>query len=126
MSRVKCFLLPYLVAQGFGDEANGYEFPTADGSTNQVMVTDGSGQLSWSAAPSDSDWTISGNNLYSAVSDNVGIGITSPARKLHVSDVMRLEPRGTAPSNPAEGDIYMDATTHKLRVYDGTQWQDCW
>ena len=31
----------------FGDETNGYEFPTADGSSGQVMMTDGSGQLSW-------------------------------------------------------------------------------
>lgn len=56
----------------------------------------------------------------------VGIGVTSPSRTLHVSDVMRLEPRSSAPSNPSEGDMYMDGTTHKLMVYDGTQWQACW
>jgi hypothetical protein len=57
---------------------------------------------------------------------NVGIGTTSPARALHVSDVMRLQPRSTAPSSPAEGDIYMDSSSHKLMVYDGTAWQACW
>jgi hypothetical protein len=57
---------------------------------------------------------------------NVGIGTTNPARKLHISDVMRLQPRATAPSSPAEGDIYMDSTTHKLMVYDGTVWRACW
>jgi hypothetical protein len=57
---------------------------------------------------------------------NVGIGTTSPARALHVSDVMRLQPRATAPASPAEGDIYMDSTTHKLMVYDGTAWKACW
>jgi hypothetical protein len=57
---------------------------------------------------------------------NVGIGTTSPARKLHISDVMRLEPRATAPVSPAEGDIYMDSSDHKLKVYDGTTWQACW
>lgn len=31
----------------FGDETNGYEFPTADGSTDQVLITNGAGQLSW-------------------------------------------------------------------------------
>lgn len=56
----------------------------------------------------------------------VGIRTTTPQRQLHVNDVMRLEPRATAPSSPAKGDIYMDDTTNKLRVYDGTQWQDCW
>ena len=59
-------------------------------------------------------------------SGNVGIGTSSPQRVLHINDVMRLEPRATAPSSPSEGDIYMDSSTHKLRVYDGTSWQDCW
>ncbi len=57
---------------------------------------------------------------------NVGIGTNTPARKLHVSDVMRLEPRATAPSSPSEGDMYMDSSSHKLRVFDGTNWQNCW
>lgn len=34
----------------------------------------------------DSDWVVSSNNLYSGVSGNVGIGIASPTRKLHVYD----------------------------------------
>ncbi len=55
----------------------------------------------------------------------VGIGTTNPARTLHVNDVMRLEPRSSAPSNPSEGDMYMDGTTHKLMVYDGITWQAC-
>jgi len=31
-----------------------------------------------------------------------------------------------APGSPAEGDCYYDTTTHKLRVYNGTTWNDCW
>ncbi|MEJ6776495.1 MAG: hypothetical protein QNK85_04135 [Crocinitomicaceae bacterium] len=57
---------------------------------------------------------------------NVGIGTDSPARKLHINDVMRLEPRATAPANPSKGDMYMDDTTNKLMVYDGSTWQACW
>lgn len=57
---------------------------------------------------------------------NVGINTDNPERALHVTDVMRLEPRATEPSNPKKGDIYFSSTTNKLRVYDGTQWQDCW
>ena len=56
----------------------------------------------------------------------VGVRTLDPQRQLHINDVMRLEPRATAPSSPAKGDIYMDDITNKLRVYDGTQWQDCW
>jgi hypothetical protein len=57
---------------------------------------------------------------------NVGIGTSSPARTLHVSDVMRLEPRATAPASPSKGDMYFDNIINKLRVYDGTTWQSCW
>jgi hypothetical protein len=55
---------------------------------------------------------------------NVGIGTSSPARPLHVSDVMRLEPRNGAPSSPAKGDIYFDSADDKLKCYDGSVWQD--
>ncbi len=56
----------------------------------------------------------------------VGIGTATPARALHINDVIRLEPRNTAPANPLEGDIYMDSNDHKLKVYDGNDWQPCW
>lgn len=35
-------------------------------------------------------------------------------------------PAGSAPASPVEGSVYMDSTTHKLRAYDGSTWQDCW
>jgi hypothetical protein len=75
---------------------------------------------------SDSYWSsISGGIHYS--SGDVGIGTTSPARKLHVSDVMRLEPRATVPASPSPGDMYIDSTdSNKLKVWDGTVWQACW
>ena len=58
-------------------------------------------------------------------SKTVGIGTKSPARALHVSDVMRLQPRATAPSSPGEGDIYYDSVSHNLMVYNGTIWKPC-
>jgi hypothetical protein len=57
---------------------------------------------------------------------NVGIGTTTPSRTLHVNSVMRLEPIPTSPTNPNKGDIYFDSTLNKLRVYDGSVWQNCW
>ena len=54
----------------------------------------------------------------------VGVGTMSPQRNLHINDVMRLEPRPSAPSNPAEGDIYMDNSDHKLKYYNGTTWEN--
>ncbi|MCK9401212.1 MAG: hypothetical protein M0Q51_14635 [Bacteroidales bacterium] len=56
----------------------------------------------------------------------LGIGTKDPQRTLHINDVMRLEPRSTPPENPAEGDIYMDSSDHRLKVFDGTTWQSCW
>jgi hypothetical protein len=35
---------------------------------------------------------------------------------------MRLEPRDTAPINPARGDIYFDGVLNKIRYYNGTSW----
>ena len=62
---------------------------------------------------------------------NVGIGTASPQRALHISDVMRLEPRSSAPSSASQGDIYMHDGTGTpnypvLRVHDGTQWNELW
>lgn len=57
---------------------------------------------------------------------NLGIGTSTPARKLHVTEAMRLEPTATAPSNPSAGDMYFSSVNNKLMVYDGTTWQACW
>lgn len=61
-----------------------------------------------------------------AINGSTGINVQRPARALHVKDVIRLEPRSQAPENPSEGDIYMDSTDHKLKVYNGTEWKSCW
>jgi hypothetical protein len=84
------------------------------------------GTFVW-ADSSDQNFTSTNENQFLIrAGGGVGINMNNPQRSLHVSDVMRLQPRNTEPSDPAEGDIYMDATTHKLMVYDGTTWQACW
>ncbi len=47
------------------------------------FVGDGSGLTGLS---SDSDWTVNGNDMYSAVTGNIGIGTTSPSVPLHISN----------------------------------------
>ncbi len=42
----------------------------------------------------DGDWTISGTNMYSGVSGNVGIGTTAPGRKLQVGNNTTLNAEG--------------------------------
>jgi hypothetical protein len=53
----------------------------------------------------------------------VGIGTTSPQRALHISDVMRLEPRASAPASPSEGDIYVNSTDHHIYCYLNGVWK---
>lgn len=42
-----------------------------------------------------------------------------------INDVLKLAPRSSAPTSPTEGMIYYDSDDHKLKVYNGTIWQDC-
>ena len=44
---------------------------------------------------------------------------------LKTSGAVRFLPIAT-PSTAQEGDVYMDSTTHKLRCYDGSSWNDLW
>ena len=86
------------------------------------------GQInSWSvsiATTSGNTVQISNGNF--VVDGEVGIGTTDPARKLHVNDVMRLQPRADIPSDPSKGDMYIRDSDGKLMVYDGSVWQACW
>ncbi|MCH8125750.1 hypothetical protein IIC38_07300, partial [candidate division KSB1 bacterium] len=50
---------------------------TPDDGANKITIS--------STAGADNDWTISGNNMFSAVSGNVGIGTSTPASKLHLT-----------------------------------------
>ena len=43
--------------------------------------------------------------------------------KLTAATIVHITP-GSEPASGAEGDIYMDSTTHKLRVYNGSTWDD--
>jgi hypothetical protein len=53
-------------------------------SDGYVLTSDGSGTGTWQAASADSDWTISGSDMFSAVTGNVGIGTSGPSNKLDV------------------------------------------
>jgi hypothetical protein len=109
---------------------------TGTSSTNSITVNYGLAAVSGKI-------TVRGNNTYgvgnastlsvtvnsingNATPGNVGINVVAPQRNLHIKDVIRLEPRNQAPDNPVEGDIYYDSVLKKLRVFDGTLWQNCW
>jgi fibronectin-binding autotransporter adhesin len=66
---------------------------------------------------------LDGNNQIALITmnGNVGIGITGPARLLHVAGAMRLGTTAT-PGSPASGDIYSDGTN--IYYYNGGGWDD--
>jgi len=72
----------------FGKESGGYEFPTSDGTSGQVMATNGSGQLSWAnISSSGGGWTDAGTKIYLTTStDTVGIGTNTPHRKVQITE----------------------------------------
>ncbi len=106
---------------------------TGTSSTNSITVNYGIGAVSGKI-------TVRGNNTFgvgnasslavtvnsNTTPGNVGINVDTPQRNLHIKDVIRLEPRTQPPDNPVEGDIYYDSILKKLRVFDGTVWQNCW
>lgn len=56
-------------------------------------------------------------------SGNMGIGIATPLRKLHVKEAMRIEPQTTAPATGSLGDLYVN-TNGKLFFHNGTVWRE--
>jgi len=73
-------------------EVLGFQMSTG-ASDGYVLTSDASGWSSWEApaASPDGDWTIAGSDMYSAVSGDVGVGVTSPAAKLDVSSASSYE-----------------------------------
>lgn len=66
-----------------------YTLPTADGTTGQVLATNGSGVLSWAAPGGSSSWTENGSDIYFNTG-NVGIGLTNPSASLEVKSQINL------------------------------------
>ncbi len=79
----------------------------------KILTSNASGLATWQAPSSgtDSDWTISGNNQYSAVSGNVGIGTSSPAYRLDVREQSTTAGIGTQEAISVSSTVAANATS---------------
>jgi len=97
-----------------------WTLPTGDGTSSQVLTTDGAGNLSWTTVSGGSSpWTDSGGNIYFNTG-NIGIGTATPTTKLDVSGAIRTP----VDSNGATRTI--DFSTSNIQAStsncDGTAW----
>ncbi len=87
-----------------------------DGSegAGKILVSDANGTGIWTnpSSVSDSDWVVSGNNQYSAVSGNVGIGTSSPAYRLDVREESTAAGIGTQEAISITSTVGADATSN--------------
>jgi hypothetical protein len=62
--------------------------------TGRILKATADGTASWAdpSTISDGDWTISGSDMYSAVSGNIGIGTTTPEQQLELTQSLKLAP----------------------------------
>lgn len=93
----------------------------SDWSGRAALTLDGGDVLKLKLSPDGSNWQDA--LCFDGASGHMGVGIATPARPLHITEAMRLEPGGE-PANPVAGDLYFDSALAVLRCHDGTAWRD--
>lgn len=61
----------------------------------------------------DSDWVINGNDMYSNVSGDVGVGTTTPVSKLHVDGTLRVDGMATIGEDNTNGTVWGIVAGHQ-------------
>lgn len=116
---------------GFGSKnnVNSGDFLGAIGFTgfNGVNFTDPSSALITAIAKENFTQSSQGTNLQFRTAA-IGTAGTTPLVRFEIRSEGSViyTPLQNAPSNPVRGETYFDSTLNKLRVFDGTTWQNCW
>ena len=63
------------------------------------------------------------NTADSYIEGNLGVGTSTPLRKVHISGALRLQPQATPPAGGGLGDIYVGTDTN-LYFHNGTDWRE--
>ena len=96
-------------------DGDGYTFPTSDGTANQVLQTDGSGNLSFA------DVTGAGAGSTSNVSSNTTIsGIITASSQFYPPTLTTAE-RDALSVN--QGALIFNTTENKVQMYLGSEWK---
>jgi len=94
---------------------NAYKFPTSDGTANQVLQTDGSGNLSFA------DVTGAGAASTSNVSSNTTIsGIITASSQFYPPTLTTLERDALTVT---QGALIFNTTENKVQMYLGSEWK---
>lgn len=108
-----------------------FTLPTADGSSGQVLRTDGSGSVTWVTAGVQVSDTppsspVTGDLWFESDTGDVMVYYDNTWVDVAGTSVANIAMQTTAPSNPLGGDLWLDTDTGQLyvRYSDGTsdQW----
>jgi hypothetical protein len=90
-----------------------FTFPTADGTANQILITDGSGTLTWGSLSGSIDFNTSGNYAFTTISTPAG---TDPVADTNADTLTLLNGADISITGSATNDSVTVANTSTLQT----------